>query len=68
MDANHQHRGHGWHDWALVRLTGKAFSDLHVESAIHILTIIQIKDENVKKLTVTGFKSMEKGSILLAIC
>jgi hypothetical protein len=65
IDSNHKHRGHGWHDWALVRLTGKAFMNLHAESAIHILTIIEIKDEKVNHVDRDGIQINGKGLYLI---
>jgi hypothetical protein len=65
MDANHRFRGHGWHDWALVRLDGKAFSNLHAESAIHIMTIIEISDENVRCVDRDGIQINGKGFYLV---
>jgi hypothetical protein len=49
MDANHNFSRHSWHDWAFMWLLGKAFSNLHAESAIHIMTIIEISDDNVTR-------------------
>jgi hypothetical protein len=45
--ANHRGKGHGWHDWATVTLQGRAFHGLHRESAVHIMSIIEIVDKNL---------------------
>ena len=65
MDANHKHRGYGWHDWALVRLSGDAFRHLHPETAMHILCIIEIEDNKVKRIDKDGIQINGKGYYLI---
>ena len=65
MDANHKHKGHGWHDWALVRLTGNAFKNLHTETAMHIMSIIEITDDKLTAVDKDCIQINGKGYYLI---
>jgi hypothetical protein len=65
LDANHKFRGHGWHDWALVRLKGSAYGNLHAETAMHIMSIIEITDNEITCVDKDNIQIKDKGYYLV---